>query len=260
MDTQGVFDPHSLDSPELQENYTVLARNNTSEEIWVEHTRDEGKYKVLYRRYYFTVRLNHGLARTTQCLPPDTLLTLRFHRAKSSFALLKLKSKIKAYSLKAPKTAIELDYDYPEPVIPLRNPSLSVFYAYSSKIENTMSRLRTSNIEIQFYDYNCRRIILDEGLSSYDIDIMAGQLPDFMIFLFASLERLNGSETLSLTRFEQGDLTSFDLKLNHESVLGYPLTGQSFSAVPFFHNYLKQTNRFDNPYSSGEIKTKTNII
>ena len=251
MDTQGIFDSHSVDAPYLAANYDRLNRGNLSEEVWVEHKKDEERYKVLYRRYYLTVRLNHGLARTTHCLPSDTLLTLRFHRAKSSFALLKLKPKIRAYNLKDLKTEIQLDYSYPEDVIPIKKPTLAVYYAFSPKIESTMNRIRSSSIEIPFYDYNCRRIILDEGLSSYDIDLMQGKLPDFYIFLFGSLDRLNGSEMLSLTRYEQGDLTYFDLQLDHESILGYPLYGQSIAAVPFFHNYLKQTNRFDNPYSAG---------
>ena len=187
MDTQGVFDSHSLDAPALEENYSRLNRSNLGEEVWMEHIHDDEKYKVLYRRFYFQVRLNHGLARTTHCLPADTLLTLRFHRAKSSFALLKLKPKIKAYSLKDLKTAIQIDYTYPEDVIPIKKPTLGVYYAFSPQIENTMSRIRSSSIEIPFYDYNCRRIILDQGVSSYDLDILQGQLPDFLIFLFASL-------------------------------------------------------------------------
>ena len=211
MDTQGVFDSHSLDAPEFAA--LKIDRGNIGEKLWINHEFENKSYQILYRRYHFTVKLNHGLARSTHCLPADTLLTLRFHRAKSNFALLKISDQVTARAIADKTKELKIDYSYPFDVIPIKQPTLSVFYSYSPELESSMNRIRSSSIEIPFYDYNARRIILDEGLSSHDIDIMQGGLPKFMMFMFASLERLNGSELLSLTRFEQREMINFDLIL-----------------------------------------------
>ena len=107
-----------------------------------------------------------------------------------------------------------VEFSYPESVIPIGNPVLSLYYAYSAELEQKMSRMSTSNIEIPFYDYVVRRTVLESGLTNYDLNLLQGpKLPKFIIFTLSDLERLNGTDDKSLTKFVQGDLEMFDLIL-----------------------------------------------
>ena len=72
---------------------------------------------------------------------------------------------------------------------------------------------------------------------------MQGELPEYIIFMFTTLERISGDEELSLTRFEQCDLESFGLLHNQEVVQGFPLAGKGAAGFQFYQNFLRQTNR-----------------
>ena len=151
------------------------------------------------------------------------------------------------------KTTADVPYNYEENVIPLKNPVLHAYYAYGPELERSMSRIQSYNFELPFLNYAVRRTILDSGLSEFDINLVQGQQPKFIVFGFSTLERISGRDTLSLTRFVQGDLKKFDLVLDHESVLGFPLTGMNKDAVMYYQNFLKQTFRFNNAYSSATV-------
>ena len=84
---------------------------------------------------------------------------------------------------------------------------------------------------------------MDSGLSQYQIDLMQGDLPEYIIFMFSSLERISGDSELSITRFEQCDLESFGLLCDQETVPGFPLSGQGAAGFQFYQNFLRQTNR-----------------
>ena len=95
-----------------------------------------------------------------------------------------------------------------------------------------------------YLDYCTRRLILDSGLTQYQIDLMQGDLPEYLIFMMTNIDRISGDDTLSLTRFEQCGLESFTLLCDQEAVQGFPLSGQGPAGFAFYQNYLRQTNRF----------------
>jgi len=229
-----------LDKDQMKSSY---ARDALSTELFSEIEHEGETYLMPWRRYYFSVPLNTGLARTTDCLPSNIPVRLRFQRAPASYALIKISDKITIKQKSDTKVTAEIDYTYNESVIPILNPVMSLYYAYSGELEQSMSRIRTSKIEIPFYDYVTRRTVLDGGLSNYDVNLVQGDLPKYIIFALSDLERLNGSETLSLTKFVQGELESFDLIFDHESVLEFPLEGNAHAPVAFYQNFLRQTNR-----------------
>ena len=164
-----------------------------------------------WKRYYFTYMLNHGLARIPDCLPANTTVTIRLHRAPSSFALLRMKNTITLTDAENGNQTYEVDYSFDENVVPITNPVLKTYFAYSAEQEQYMSRIKTTNMEIPFLDYVARRTVLDGGLSEYDINLLQGRMPKYIIFGLSTLERLSGSETTSLTKFTQGSLDQFDL-------------------------------------------------
>ena len=77
MDVNGVFDSYDRDvddmKPEFRANhgepFTKVIRHNNED------------YKVVFRRYYIIVRLNHGLSKIPDCLPANITVGIRFHRA-----------------------------------------------------------------------------------------------------------------------------------------------------------------------------------
>ena len=140
---------------------------------------------------------------------------------------------------------IDVPYSYPESVIPITRPILSTYFAYSNNLERNLGGISTTNVELSYLDGQARQTILDGGLANFDIDLLTGKLPKYIIFSFSSIERLAGSEELALTKFEQGDLEIFDLQLDRESITGFPLTGRNNAAIDYYKNYLQQTNRFD---------------
>ena len=166
-----------------------------------------------WRRYHFTTGINHGLARTTDCLPAEIPVSIRFHRAPAGFGLMKMSDTIKLEDKSNRSNTIDVAYSYPESVIPITSAVLKAYYSYSMEMEQMMNKVKMRNVEIPFMDYVARRTVLDTGLNMYDLNLMQGKLPKYIIFGLSTLDRISGIETQSLTRFRQGDLTSFDLVL-----------------------------------------------
>ena len=175
--------------------------------------------------------------------PASTTIILRFHRAPSNFCLLKLSDKISMRLKSDPTEMVEIPFEYEESVVPFINPILNTYYSYSQEQEQIMSKHKLYNYEINFMDYVVRRTVLESGLSDFSIDLVNSKMPKFIIFAFSTLDRLSGNSELSITKFQQGDMCKFDLLLDHESLPGYPLSGINNSAIDFYQNYLRQTNR-----------------
>jgi len=228
MDANGSFDPlyviqnllffyktifySNVDSTEIEAK-RVSSRTSNGIRFFKEVDHEGKVYLQPWVKYIFSVTINTGLARTTDCLPSNLPIVIRFHRAAANFSILRASNTLE-HILKSDKnTKVEVPYTYAEDVVPILNPVLALYYAYSNELEQKMSRIKSSKIEIPFYDYATRRTVLDGGLSNYDVNLLQGDLPKYIIFALSSLERLNGSETLSLTKFVQGQLESFDLVL-----------------------------------------------
>ena len=111
------------------------------------------------------------------------------------------------------KETIDMNFSYDESVIPIKNPVLSAYYAFSADLEQKMSKVKLYSYEIEFDDYVVRRNVLDGGLSEYDINLVQGKLPKYIIFALSTLDRLNGDDSLCLTKFQQHSLQTFDLLL-----------------------------------------------
>lgn len=212
MDTNGIFDPLDCDQDVLSTFAARLRRDEKSELFHKEIVHEGEHYMQPWHRYYFSVLLNCPLARTTDCLPNNLPISIRLHRASANFAIIKLSDKI-TLKKKNDETLVSVDYAYTPTVIPVINPVLSAYYAYSVELEQAMSRIKSSNYEIPIVDMVARRTVLDGGLMNFELNLLQGRLPKYIIFALSSLERLSGTETLSLTKFVQGQLDSFDLML-----------------------------------------------
>ena len=149
---KGTYDNSNVDVSEIQNNEAsarVMSRLNYGEEVKVSQEHNGEMYAIPFRRYYIIMSLNHGLARTTDCLPANMAVNLRFHRANAECALLKISDTVEVIKVSdGKKHGMPLAYE--ETVIPIKNPLLHAYYAYSHDFETTMARVRNSNMEIPF--------------------------------------------------------------------------------------------------------------
>ena len=202
-----------LDADQLT-TYDVKTRDANGKKIFKEVTIDDQVYLIPYKQYFFVANLNHGLAREFEVLPAELPFRFRFHRARSDFVLLKIAPTVQAAKRESPNTKIDLQFSYPEKVVPFVNPILRCYYAYSSALNNQMSRIASHAYQVDFLHYDCRQQILDTSLDQYVISIGQGPLPRYIAFGLSSLSRTRGNETESLSRFHPYDLVEFDLLLS----------------------------------------------
>ena len=241
MDVNGIFDPFERDvGPSLAKTH----RANKGEPIKKIIEYEGDSYSVPFYRFYVTKPINHGLSRVPDVLPANMTIGIRFHRADSNCALLRLSDTIDGVKVGDSTGKIhKIPYEYPESVIPLQNPMIHAFYSFSLEMERFMNRVKNSSLEIEYLDYVVKRTVLPTGLNFHQIDLGQGRCPKYLIFALSYLDRLAGSPTETMTVFQQGDLVEFDLVKDHESLLGFPLTGSGRSAQSFYINYLKMTDR-----------------
>ena len=171
-------------------------------------------YLVPYKKYNFVSTINHGLARQFGVLPAEIPFRIKFHRAPGGFLLLKTKDTLKAKKKSEPNKIIDLAFSYPENVIPIVNPILRCFYAYSPALSQKMGKIASYAFEMDFWHYDCRQFIFDTALTEYKVPLGQGPLPQYIIFTLSGVNRSRGDERLSLTHFEQLDMVEFDLMLS----------------------------------------------
>ena len=230
-----------MDFSDLTAN-RIAYRNSAAEVFHKDHIVDDVTYSVPWKRFYFNCRLNHGLARVPDCLPANLPVVFRFHRALSAFALIKTADTISAVDVDT-KAASDLAFTYSEGVIPLIDPILEAYYAYSLDMESFMNKSRLYDYSIPYLDSQARRQILDTGLSEFTINLQTGKFPRYLLLALTTLDRLGGDEKLSLTKFVQHQMVSLDVLVDQSSILGYPLSGLDVAAVDFYQQFLKHTNR-----------------
>ena len=145
MDVNGTYDPLSLDATDRR----VATRVSKGEAYAEVRVHDGENYEIPMYRWYIIMHINHGLARIPDCLPADVTVNFRFQRAPAEFAFLKIADNIDAVKV-SDKSEHKLPLSYTESVIPLKNPILNAYYAYSVDLDATMSKMRNSNLEIRF--------------------------------------------------------------------------------------------------------------
>ena len=249
MDCQGIFDTREIDSASLKSGN--LARDRHSTPVNKVIRIGEIEYVVPFRSYRLFGSINHGLCRSTDVLPSDLPIQIRFHRAPYTFGLMRIADTVDAYRKEdSNKTIEKLQFSFPELVVPIINPVLNCHYSFSPELERTMSRISSYAFETKYMDYEVRRHVLDTGLQEYTLNLFQGPLPRFIVCGLSTMTRAQGDETLSLTRFEQYNLDRLDFTLDRESILNYPLTGYGENSIDFYRNYLKSTYRVNNAFSS----------
>ena len=147
LDVSGTYDNASYDADNAN---SLKSRLNYAENItkMVEH---EGvTYKVPWRRWYLIMNINHGLARTPDCLPENMAVNFRFQRANAECCFLKISENLEVVNATDETKKMRLPVTYTQTVVPIKNPLLSAYYAYSPELESMMGRVTSRNMEIKF--------------------------------------------------------------------------------------------------------------
>ena len=164
MDVNGVFDSYDRDVDDMKPEF----RANHGEPLTKVIRHNNEDYKVVFRRYYIIVRLNHGLSKISDCLPANITVGIRFHRAgkissnrkgtkfflDAKSCMLKMSNEINALKV-SDDSKVKVPFEYSESVVPLSNPIFCAFYAFSPELENTMGRLKNSSMEIEYLGKKC---------------------------------------------------------------------------------------------------------
>lgn len=189
-------------------------RDEFAEDVWNEVTVNGDVYYVHFKKYTFICTINHGLARQFGVLPAEIPFRIKFHRAPSGYLLLKVAQNVSAKKKSDPGNVIKLPFTYQERVIPILNPVLKCFYAYSPALSQKMSKISSYAFELDFTSYECRQTIFDTALSEYKVNLGQGPLPKTIIFALSTVERSRGNEEQSITLFNQLEMTEFDILLS----------------------------------------------
>ena len=145
LDINGTYDPLGLDADDQR----LKNRLTKGEKFYVEKVHEGVTYEIPYFRWYLIMKINHGLAREPDVLPADMTVNFRFQRAAAECAFIKISEEVDVIKT-TDKTSHKLPVEYEESVIPLKNPLLSAYYAFSPELETTFGRLRNTNMEIDF--------------------------------------------------------------------------------------------------------------
>ena len=152
MDVNGTYDPKNQDVPDLGQGF-VNGRIACGEKFFKTEQHSNEAYQVPWRRWYLILPINHGLARVSDCLPSDITVSFRFHRARAECAFLKISNTVECIKVKD-KSKHNMPLTFMESYVPLVNPRLNAFYAFSPQLDSTMSRLAHSNMEITYMGKN----------------------------------------------------------------------------------------------------------
>ena len=153
LDVSGTYDNASYDADNA---ISLKSRLNYAENFTKTVEHDGQTYKVPWRRWYLIMNINHGLARTADCLPENMAVNFRFQRASAECCFLKVSENLEVVNAADETKKFRLPVTYTESVVPILNPLLSAYYAYSPELESMMGRVTSRNMEIKFMGKYCK--------------------------------------------------------------------------------------------------------
>lgn len=77
-----------------------------------------------------------------------------------------------------------------------------------------------------------------------------------LVFGLMNSSRFDGNYDESVLKFERHDLESAELQFDSQPIVGHPLCMRGTNSSDFFLSYLKNTNRFLNPFSNGSLSNE----
>ena len=183
-----------------------------------------------HKRYYLTMRLNHGFINCGRPISKEIPIRIRLYRAPAEKALLGC----------YPKTNVaDPEYEpYPTRTIQIEQPILKCQYIKSEYYDKKFERRNIPRYHYDYEDYSIHHHLLTNGLESFHVPIADGVLPKTIVFAFLNTKSFSGSFKTSNSRFTSEGLDEFDVHLNSKSITNFPLRRSSDG------NYLELYYRF----------------
>ena len=167
---------------------------------------------------------------------------MTFNRSKSQ------KSLIQILAQRAGKNFV-----YPEESVPLISPSLSCYFVESEKAKAFYSKTKLYDVSVPFIDYSVRRELLSEGITEFRLKLFEGPLPSVIAIMLQPPENFDGSYKFSSLKFMRHDMTQLEICVDGQPVSNHPLALMNNSSMPFFVDFLRRTNRWNNMLSGNTI-------
>jgi len=231
---EGHYDSCQCDASELRSNSTLVGKRRG--ESFTKTVTVNGKTETkTYYRYLLMIPINHGLAQEDQVLPAGVHVRLTFHRASPKKAVINVTNSV---------------IEFGKSVIDIIDPTFHVCWAYSPQLDQQMSKIAASGLEVPFESGHIRHRVLDDGLMEHNVSISQGKLPKYIVFFLMSPERFGGDLMMSSTKFQMYDLNQFALMLDNDVIPNYPLrknrVGTNFFYHEFYRRWLTMTERYGN--------------
>ena len=77
-----------------------------------------------------------------------------------------------------------------------------------------------------------------------------------LVFGLMESGRFDGNFSESVLKFQRHQLDSAELQFDSQPIVGHPLTMKGSNSSDFFLSYLKNTNRFLNPFANGSLSNE----
>jgi len=109
-------------------------------------------------------------------------------------------------------------------------------------------------IKLRYDEYVIKRFNLPKGTSNVMMsDILAGNLPNKLLWGLLSMDSYTGTFKQSSTRFNRGGLVKANMYINGKEATGYPVSmSESHVTLPFT-KFLENANQYQNGYLSRTI-------
>ena len=169
-------------------------------------------------------------------------ITITFNRSKAQKCLLQIAAQRKGK-----------DLIYSDESVPLISPSLSCYFVESEKAKQFYSKTKLYDVAVPFLDYSVRRELLPEGISDFRLKLFEGPLPSVIAILLQPPENFDGAFDSSTLKFMRHNLTQLEVCVDGVPVSNHPLALINNSSIPFFVDFLRRTNRWNNMLASETV-------
>ena len=188
------------------------------------------------------------LARQEIPLPSGVPIQITFNRAAAAKSLLQVADKNNANEA----------LSYTEKIVPITNPELSCYFVESEKADMFYSKTKLYDVSINYFDYNIRRELLIDQVAEHKIKLFEGPLPQAIVFGLLDPDAFDGDIKKSTFKFKDHGLNKIDLQIDNQSVDRFPIS-MSGGPTTAYLDYLRSTNRYDNPFATGCL-SYTNFV
>ena len=230
FNTEGYYDFYNINTDQLLNNNTVTKRRKSgSKEVGSTTKKD---------KYEFVLIPNLGFLASPKQLIKNCELKIRFNRAKSSVALLRCKAGTESHQ------DLEITDCYAQST-----------YISSDILKSYFDGIDTSPITYEYDDVEIILKSLPTGETNIRFDnVRGGIVPSYIFVGIVSTNALKGSLTESSTRFARYNVDELDIKMNGNSVNGYPISVNNGSAAYPLYQFQNSIERNYNSACGSSLK------